>query len=68
MATETLVREFRLGATTFNDPDPSMRPEDVVDLLTRNNPAMPPCHLGEVTVEGNRRVYRLEKAPAKTKG
>ncbi|WP_019023111.1 MULTISPECIES: PRTRC system protein C [unclassified Thioalkalivibrio] len=66
--TETMTRIFRLGATDFPDPDPQMQPDDVVELLQRNNPAMPPCQLGERSVEGNRLVFTLDKEPAKTKG
>ena len=68
MTAQTMTRAFRLGATTLPDPDPMMPPEDVVKLLQRNNPAMPPCHLGDSSLEGNTMVYTLDKAPAKTKG
>lgn len=66
---QTLIRVFRLGSITLNDPDPSLSAEQAVKLYAANYPIIESCTLGDGFVEGKDRiVYPILKPEVKTKG
>lgn len=64
----TLTRLFRFGATTLEDVDPAMPPEDVLKAYTTSYPFLAHATLGEPVVEGDTLVYPVQKREVQTKG
>lgn len=64
----TLTRLFRFGATTLEDVDPAMPPEDVIKAYTSAYPFLAHATLGEPVVEGDTLVYPVQKREVQTKG
>jgi len=62
-------RLFKIGCLTLPDPDPSMSPEDAVQLFSNTYPQVIDCLLSKpvVSPDGDL-IYTVERAPAKTKG
>lgn len=65
---KTLTRRFRTGATTLEDPSPSLTPEQVVQLYVPSYPHLQSATIGEPFVEGDTLVYPLNKPTVQTKG
>lgn len=63
----TLPRQFKFGAMILNDPDPSMTPTQVRDLLSGGFPEITSAEIGEPTVKNGALVYPLTR-PVGTKG
>lgn len=64
----TLTRLFRFGATTLDDIDPNMTPEEVLKAYSSGYPFLAHAALGEPTVEGDTLVYPVQKREVQTKG
>ena len=65
---QRLVRRFKIGAVTLDDPAPELAPEKAVQLFAVAYPFVTGATLSEPTVDGNALVYSLEKRPVQTKG
>ena len=69
MQIEQAIRIFQLGSLSLPDPDPSLTPEDAVKLYAPTYPQVAGATLSgsEVGPDGEA-IYKVERAPAKTKG
>jgi len=65
---KTLTRIFRFGSINLPDPDPSMKPEKVLDLYIVNYPHLASAVIEQPTVQGSQMIYEFKPAPVKTKG
>lgn len=63
-----MTRVIKMGATALPFPQGMTDPEEVKRLYANNFPHLAQATLSEPQVEGDRLVYEVEKAPAKTKG
>ena len=63
-----LVRVFRIGATTLQDPAPQLPPEEAVKLYQASYPHLAHCTLEGPEVEGDQQVFTVMRPPAQTKG
>lgn len=64
----TLTRLFRFGATTLQDIDPSLEPEEVVKAYKGSYPFLAHATLGDPEVEGDTLVFPVLKREVQTKG
>jgi PRTRC genetic system protein C len=63
----TLARQFRFGSMTVNDPDPSLSPVQVRDLLSGAYPEITASEVGEGEVKNGALVFSFNR-PLGTKG
>lgn len=56
-----LTRVFRMGGRDMVDPDPTMRPEEVLKHYGRQNPKLLGAKIIEPVVEGDRHVYEIRQ-------
>lgn len=61
-------RVFRFGATTVDDPDPSMSPEQVKKLYAENYGHLKAATISDPVLESGVLVYKFEPPEAKVKG
>jgi PRTRC genetic system protein C len=63
-----LTPVLKMGPVRLPFPDPSMRPEEAMQLYSANYPSLAQSTLGPCYPEGDDLVYPVEKPPVKTKG
>lgn len=63
----TLPRRFSFASMTINDPDPTLSPIQVRDLLSGAYPEITSAEIGEPVVKNGALVYALTR-PVGTKG
>ncbi len=63
----TLARQFKFGSMVVNDPDPSLSPLAVRDLLSGAYPEITASEVDEGVVKNGALVFTLSK-PVGTKG
>lgn len=63
-----MTRVLKMGATELPFPNGMNDPREVMRIYAANFPHLAQASLSEPEVEGDRLVYRVEKAPVKTKG
>lgn len=68
MSTENLIRQFKFGATVLNDPDPTLTPQEAIQLYEVNYPFLRGATINQPTVENGVLIYSIEKPVATTKG
>lgn len=64
----TLIRQFKMGATILNDPDPLAPVEKVIEMYLPAYPHLRNATIGEPTQEGNVLIFPLTKPAVQTKG
>lgn len=69
MQIEQATRIFKLGSLSLTDPDPSLSPEEAVQLYAATYPQVAQATLSGPEVGPNgEAIYEVQRAPAKTKG
>lgn len=66
--TQALTRIFRFGSINLPDPEPTMKPEKVLELYMVNYPHLASAVIEQPTVQGSKMIYEFKPAPVKTKG
>lgn len=64
----TLTRQFKMGATVLDDPDPTAPVEKVIEMYLPAYPHLRNATIGEPVREGDVLVYPLTKPAVQTKG
>lgn len=63
-----LTRQFRMGATTFDDINPDWTPRQVLDAYVPNFPVLASATIEAPVREGDTLVYNIAKPVPQTKG
>lgn len=63
-----LTRRFRFGATTLEDIDPNLSPEQVLEAYTPSYPFLRTASIGDPIIEADTLVYPIDKPQVQTKG
>lgn len=69
LSIENPKRVFKIGSIRLDDPDPTLSPEEAVQLYAGSYPQVIDCSLnGPDTGQSGELVYEIERSPVKTKG